>query len=75
LGLNQRACELGLINRVVADGHQMETGLEMANIIAKWTPEFVSHTKRTFHRATALDMGKALDMSRDISVLMSRLPG
>jgi hypothetical protein len=59
----------------VADGHQMETALEMANIIAKWTPEFVSHTRRTFHRATALDLEKALDMARDISVLMSRLSG
>jgi hypothetical protein len=53
----------------------METALEMANIIAKWTPEFVSHTRRTFHRATALDLEKALDMARDISVLMSRLSG
>ena len=47
----QRAYELGLVNRVVPDGQQLETALGMAEVIAKWNPEFVGQTKRTFHRA------------------------
>lgn len=70
----QRAYELGLINRVVPDGQQLETALSMAEIIAKWNPEFVGQTKRTFHRAASLDIEQALDMARDVSVMMGRLP-
>ena len=70
----QRAYELGLVNRVVAEGQQLETAMSMAEIIAKWTPEFVGQTKRTFHRAASLNIEQALDMARDISVMMARLP-
>jgi enoyl-CoA hydratase/carnithine racemase len=70
----QRAYELGLVNRVVGEGQQLETVMSMAEIIAKWTPEFVAQTKRTFHRAASLDIDQALDMARDISVMMARLP-
>jgi enoyl-CoA hydratase/carnithine racemase len=70
----QRAYELGLVNRVVPDGHQLETAMGMAEIIAKWNPEFVGQTKRTFHQAASLDIEQALDMARDISVMMGRLP-
>ena len=48
--------------------------MSMAEIIAKWTPEFVGQTKRTFHRAASLNIEQALDMARDISVMMARLP-
>jgi enoyl-CoA hydratase/carnithine racemase len=70
----QRAYELGLVNRVVADDQLLPTAMGMAEMIAKWNPEFVGQTKRTFHRAAALDLDKALDMARDISVMMARLP-
>jgi enoyl-CoA hydratase/carnithine racemase len=70
----QRAYELGLVNRVVGEGQHLETAMSMAEIIAKWPPEFVGQTKRTFHRAASLDIEQALDMARDISVLMARLP-
>lgn len=69
-----RAYELGLVNRIVPDDQLMPAALAMAEIIAQWPTEFVGQTKRTFHRATALDMDKALDMARDISVMMGRLP-
>jgi hypothetical protein len=46
----------------------------MAEVIAKWTPEFVGQTKRTFHRAASMDLDRALEMARDISVMMARLP-
>ncbi len=70
----QRAYELGLVNRVVPDGQHLEAALGMADIIAKWNPEFVGQTKRTFHRAASLDIEQALDMARDVSVMMGRLP-
>lgn len=70
----QRAYELGLVNRVVPDGQHLEAALGMANIIAGWNPEFVGQTKRTFHRAASLDFEQAMDMARDISVMMAKLP-
>jgi enoyl-CoA hydratase/carnithine racemase len=70
----QRAYELGLVNRVVPDNQLLQAALGMAEIIAKWNPEFVGQTKRTFHRAASLDIEQALDMARDISVMMARLP-
>lgn len=70
----QRAYELGLVNRVVPDDQLLPAALGMAEIIAKWNPEFVGQTKRTFHRAASLDIEQALEMARDISVVMARLP-
>jgi enoyl-CoA hydratase/carnithine racemase len=70
----QRAYELGLVNRVVPDGQQLETAMGMAETIAKWNPEFVGQTKRTFHRAASMPIDQALEMARDISVMMARLP-
>jgi enoyl-CoA hydratase/carnithine racemase len=70
----QRAYELGLVNRVVPDDQLLPTAMGMAEIIAKWNPEFVGQTKRTFHRAASLDIEQALEMARDISVVMARLP-
>jgi enoyl-CoA hydratase/carnithine racemase len=69
----QRAYELGLVNRVVPDDQLLPAALAMAEIIAKWNPEFVGQTKRTFHRAASLDIEQALEMARDISVVMTRL--
>ena len=70
----QRAYELGLVNRVVPDDQLLPAALAMAETIAKWNTEFVGQTKRTFHRAASLDIDQALDMARDISVMMARLP-
>ena len=70
----QRAYELGLVNRVVPDDQLLPAALAMAEIIAKWNPEFVGQTKRTFHRAASLDIEQALEMARDVSVMMARLP-
>ena len=70
----ERALQLGLVNRVVPDDQLLPTAMGMAEIIAKWNPEFVGQTKRTFHRAASLDIEQALEMARDISVVMARLP-
>jgi len=70
----QRAYELGLVNRVVPDDQLLPAALAMAETIARWNTEFVGQTKRTFHRAASLDLDQALEMARDISVMMARLP-
>lgn len=70
----QRAYELGLVNRVVANEQLQLAALTMAETIAKWNGEFVAQTKRTFHRAASLDIEQAMEMARDISVMMARLP-
>ena len=70
----QRAYELGLVNRVVANDQLQTAALAMAETIAKWNGEFVGQTKRTFHRAASLDIEQAMEMARDISVMMARLP-
>ena len=70
----QRAYELGLVNRVVPSDQLQPAALAMAETIAKWNGEFVAQTKRTFHRAASLDVEQAMEMARDISIMMARLP-
>jgi enoyl-CoA hydratase/carnithine racemase len=70
----QRAYELGLVNRVVPDDQLLPTALSMAEVMAGWNPEFVGQTKRTFHRAASLEFERAMEMARDISVMMGRFP-
>jgi enoyl-CoA hydratase/carnithine racemase len=71
--LPQRAYELGLVNRVVADDQLMPEAIAMAEKLAGWNPEFLMQTKRTFHRAVALAPEPALEMARDVAVMMGRL--
>jgi enoyl-CoA hydratase/carnithine racemase len=70
----QRAYELGLVNRVVPDDQLLPSALAMADVMAKWNLESLAQTKRTFHRAASLDLEQALEMARDISVMMGRFP-
>lgn len=72
--LPQRAYELGLVNRVVPDDRLMDEAMAMAQKLAGWNPEFLSQTKRIFHRAVAMPPEQALEMARDIAVMMGRLP-
>ena len=70
----QRAYELGLVNRVVPDDQLLPSAMAMAEVMAKWNLESLAQTKRTFHRAASLDLEQALEMARDISVMMGRFP-
>jgi enoyl-CoA hydratase/carnithine racemase len=72
--LPQRALELGLVNRVVPDDKLLDEAMAMAEKLCGWNSEFLTQTKRTFYRAAAMDPEQALDMARDISVMMGRLP-
>jgi enoyl-CoA hydratase len=70
----ERAYAQGLVNRVVPDEQLLPTALAMAEVMAKWNLGALTQTKRTFHRAASLDIEHALEMARDISVLMGRFP-
>ena len=72
--LPQRAYELGMVNRVVPDDKLLDEAMAMAEKLAGWNKEFLWQTKRAFHRSLSMDMDKALEMARDISVMMGRLP-
>jgi enoyl-CoA hydratase/carnithine racemase len=72
--LPQRAYELGLVNRVVPDDRLLEEAMGLAGKLAGWNPEFLSQTKRTFHRAASLAPEQALEMARDVAVMMGRIP-
>ena len=69
-----RAYELGMVNRVVPDEKLMDEAMAMAEKLAAWNQEFLVQTKRTFHRAASLAPEQALEMARDIAVMMGRLP-
>jgi enoyl-CoA hydratase len=69
----QRAYELGLVNRVVPDDRLMEEAMAMAGRLAGWNREYLTQTKRIFHRAVSMAPEQALEMARDIAVMMGRL--
>ncbi len=70
----QRAYELGLVNRVVPDDRLMDEAMAMAEKLSGWNKEFLWQTKRTFQRSTALNMEQALELARDVSIMMGRIP-
>ena len=70
----QRAYELGLVNRVVPDDRLVDEAMTMADKLAGWNQDYLTQTKRTFHRAVSLAPEQALEMARDIAVMMGRLP-
>ena len=72
--LPQRAYELGMVNRVVPDAALIGEAMAMGEELAGWNKEFLWQTKRTFHRAASMDAERALEMARDISVMMGRFP-
>ena len=72
--LPQRAYDLGLVNRVVPDASLMAEAMGIAEKLAGWKQEYLSQTTRTFHRAVSLQPDQALEMARDISVMMGRFP-
>jgi enoyl-CoA hydratase/carnithine racemase len=72
--LPSRAYELGLVNRVVPDDRLMEEAMAMAERLAGWNRLQLWQTKRVFQRSLAMDMDKALDLARDVSVMMGRFP-
>lgn len=64
-----RALELGLVNRVVPAGEELETALAMARHMAAMDPELVMQTKRALNRAyEIMGMRDALKEALDIDL-------
>jgi enoyl-CoA hydratase len=48
--------------------------MTMAERLAGWNKLQLWQTKRVFQRSLAMDMDKALELARDVSVMMGRVP-
>jgi len=67
----QRAYEIGMINRVVADGTHLDEALGVARRMAAMDRTLVSETKRALNRSFELmGMGEALEAALDIDLLI-----
>jgi len=67
----KRAYEIGMINRVVADGTQLAEALGIARRIAAMDRPLVAETKRALNRSFELmGMGEALEAALDIDLLI-----
>jgi enoyl-CoA hydratase/carnithine racemase len=65
----RRAFEMGLINRIVPSGEELETALAMARDIAVIDPNLVRQTKLAVNRSMDLmGMGEALEMALEIDM-------
>jgi enoyl-CoA hydratase/carnithine racemase len=69
-----RAYELGMVNRVVPDDRLIDEAMAIGEKLAGWNQEFLGQTKRTFYRAVSLEPERALEMARDVAVMMGRFP-
>ncbi len=70
----QRAYELGMVNRVVPDDKLLDEAMAIAEKLAGWNLEQLTQTKRTFHRAISLSPEQALEMARDVAIMLGRFP-
>ncbi len=70
----KRAYDLGMVNRVVADTALLDTAITMAETLAAFPPDALWQTKRTFTRAAMMHPEQALEMARDVAVMMGRIP-
>ena len=61
----ERALELGMVNRVVADAELMAQVLSYAEKLAAMAPAARAETKRLFHEVADLPLAAALERGRD----------
>ena len=67
----RRAYEIGMVNRVVADGTHLDEALAVARRIAAMDRPLVTETKRALNRGYELmGMGEALEAALDIDLLI-----
>jgi enoyl-CoA hydratase len=72
----RRAYEMGLINRVVAAGEELEAALSLAEEIAAAAPLSVAMTKRSVNRGyEMMGMRQALLAALDTSILVEAQAG
>ena len=65
----QRAYELGMIYKVVADDAVVDSALEMAHALAAYDLPAVRTTKRIFQKSTELSLSQSLDVAREAALL------
>lgn len=61
-----RALELGLINRIVPDGAEVEAAVALAAELAALPAAALRVTKRLFYRALDVDLARAMQFAREI---------
>ena len=67
----QRACEIGLVNRVVPAGDEVEAALSLARRMAAIEPALLKRTKATINRMyRMMGFDDALDMALDQDILI-----
>jgi enoyl-CoA hydratase/carnithine racemase len=67
----KRAHEIGMINRVVAEGTHLDEAIAVAGRIAAMDRTLVSETKRAINRGyESMGMGEALEAALDIDLLI-----
>jgi len=65
-----RALELGMINRVVAQDTLRDTSMEIAKRLAAFDNDALWMTKQTIRRSADLPLASALEMARDMGLSM-----
>ena len=72
----ERALEIGIVNRVVPDGQQLEQAMEIARGIAAAAPASVQMTKRAINRGyEIMGMRQALLAAVDIDIFIESSGG
>ena len=72
----ERALEIGIVNRVVPDGEQLERAIEIARTIAAAAPASVRMTKRAINRSyEIMGMRQALLAAVDIDIFIESSGG
>ena len=72
----ERAREIGIVNRVVPDGQQLEQAMEIARTIAAAAPASVQMTKRAINRSyEIMGMRQALLAAVDVDILIESSGG
>jgi len=66
----QRALELGMINRVVADDKVLDEATAMAEVLAGYDREALAVTKRVFRTSTEYSLSHSLAAAREAALLV-----
>ncbi len=66
----QRALDLGMINRVVADDAVLDEAFAMAEILAGYDQQALRATKRVFRKSTELTLSQSLVAARETALLV-----
>jgi enoyl-CoA hydratase/carnithine racemase len=64
----RKAAEIGLVNRVVADGEVMDEALAMANVIASKSPHVLAIGKKAFYAQAEMKLAEAYDYATAVMV-------